>query len=108
MAGPTEYQHSGEFSPLSLVLRLELTSNSASEIENVCSDIVTNMRRIGAPYGGPIPLPKQRVYSDDGTHSDLHMRIIDLDTNEGTAKWFKSFICPETVKVKCSIKEKRR
>lgn len=108
MAGPAENIQAGGLSPFSLVMRLELTSDSATDIESVCGNIVSTMKGFGTPYGGPIPLPKQRVYGSDGSHKDIHTRIIDLDTSDNVAKWLKSFMCPESVKVKCTVKEKRK
>lgn len=97
----------GGFNPVSLVMRLELSSFSVVDIDNVCGNIVSSIRHIGSSYGGPIPLPKQKICNPDGTKTFIHTRIIDLDTDERTAKWLKSFSHPDTVRIKCSVKERK-
>ena len=90
------------------VMRLELTSDSASDVDSVCSEMVSTLRRMGCPYGGPIPMPKQRIRNPDGTRTDIHTRILDIDTDDRAAGWLKSFSCPDTVRMRCTIIEKRR
>ena len=88
-----------------LVMRLELMSKSAFEVDRICSEIVSEMKRMGAPYGGPIPMAKKKVKGPDGSYI-IHSRMMELDSAGKVALWLKTFSPPDTVVVRCTMVEK--
>ena len=84
------------------IVRVELSSDSASSVDAACNDIISSMKRIGASYGGPIPMPKRR---ENGR--TVHTRVVEIDSDPRAVSWLKSYVCPAGTEMRCTVVEKR-
>ncbi|MCX8181193.1 MAG: 30S ribosomal protein S10 [Thermofilaceae archaeon] len=99
------------------IVRIKLSGTSVEDLNTVCEEIKTIVRKTGIKMRGPIPLPTKRLAvtvrkapSGQGYHTfdhwemRIHKRIIDMDADERAMRQLMRIRVPKNVRVEIEIK----
>lgn len=99
------------------VVRIKLYGTSVEDLNAVCEEIKSIVKKTGVRMRGPIPLPTKRLMvtvrrapSGQGYHTfdhwemRIHKRVIDMDADERVTRQLMRVRVPKSVRVEVEIK----